>query len=84
MDHVTSARVGCSPNGPMGGTPGAWSPCSVMDFRRMYSKYSNDWCLEGKWGLNLLNVRSCMFSSQSLVPYFSLYLRVRRCMLTES
>ena len=53
MGHVLDARVGCSPNGPMGGVQGAWSPCSVMDFRRMYSKYSNDWCLEGKWVLNL-------------------------------
>ena len=53
MAHSTSARVGCSPNGPMGGTQGAWSPCSVMDFRKMYTKYSNDWCLEGKLVLNL-------------------------------
>ena len=52
MGHVTDAYPAdwdCSPKGPMGGKPGPWSPCSVMDFRRMYSKYSNDWCLEGKW-----------------------------------
>ena len=25
-----------------------WSPCNVMDFRRMYTKFSDDWCLPGK------------------------------------
>ena len=24
-----------------------WSPCSVMDFRRMYTQYADNWCLEG-------------------------------------
>ena len=26
-----------------------WSPCNVMDFRRLYNKYSatNQWCMEG-------------------------------------
>ena len=52
MGHSTSKREGCKPGGPMGGRQGPWSPCSVMDFRRMYLKYSNDWCLEGKWVLN--------------------------------
>ena len=50
MGHSTaSKREGCKPGGPMGGRAGPWSPCSVMDFRRMYSRWSNDWCLEGKW-----------------------------------
>ena len=34
-----------------------WSPCNVMDFRRLYTKYSatNTWCLEGM----LLVIRCC-------------------------
>ena len=47
MGHSTTKREGCSPNGPMGGKAGPWSPCSAMDFRRMYLQYSNEWCLEG-------------------------------------
>ena len=34
----------------MGGGDGIfrWSRCNEMDFRRMYTKYSDDWCLPGK------------------------------------
>ena len=40
----------CGPNGPiMGGNSKAeWSPCSAMDYRRMYTIFSDDWCLPSK------------------------------------
>ena len=25
-----------------------WSPCSVMDFRQIYTQHYDDWCLRGK------------------------------------
>ena len=40
----------CKPNGPMGGSPTPWSHCSEMDFRQMYTVFSDDWCLKSNWG----------------------------------
>ena len=39
----------CGPRGgPMGGNSRLeWSPCSVMNFRRMYNIYQDNWCMEG-------------------------------------
>ena len=33
-----------------------WSPCNVMDFRRMYTKFSDSWCLPGKIFSNFDNL----------------------------
>ena len=39
----------CGPEGSiMGGNDIVnWNPCGVMDFRRMYTQYSDNWCLPG-------------------------------------
>ncbi len=36
-----------------GNSRGEWSPCSVMDFRRMFTDYisRDQWCMPGKNGL---------------------------------
>ena len=38
-----------------------WSPCSVMDFRRMYTEYvaSDQWCMTGN--LKLISKKKLFF-----------------------
>ena len=54
MSHVGTGTHpsdwGCGPQnrGPMGGSGKQWSRCNEMDFRRLYTKLSDDWCLPGK------------------------------------
>ena len=40
----------CEPEGsPMSGnTRIEWNPCDKMDFKRMYTQYSDNWCLPSK------------------------------------
>ena len=55
-----------------------WSPCSVMSFRRLYTRASasNQWCLEGKTNLN-----SCMYHKFYYLVFTEFHLAINNAKL---
>ena len=54
MDHEKEANKfpanwGCqATGGPLGGKrKNEWSPCNVMDIRSVYTKFFDNWCMQG-------------------------------------
>ena len=47
-NHPSDWDCGPQTRGIMGGGGQKWSRCNEMDFRRLYTKLSDDWCLPGK------------------------------------